>query len=284
MTVLNLAECSGMLDRDESAQHSVHHWLMRAAVEKGPRASITILNASFTERHPKRYPCYAAFVLAAIANPSTRFAGVSFHTSFFMPRYGHPTAPRNIWWAVMEPTRPSVPQIVTPYVVSSPFVDRPIPWKDRSLLFIAGHIPKRKFSSVRAQAVAFLKTVPDATARNAERLNKTEYARMMTRHKFCVVAPGDTPSTHKLAETIVWGARGACIPFILGRLVKPYSTILNYASFAIIENRLTAEVVARLRRVTEDEYTSLAANLRRVESYFVQPDAGRALLHQLEVG
>ena len=265
-----------MLDTKSTDQHSVHYWLVRAAVLR--HSSVILLNASFSLRHRQRHPCYAAFVRYADLQPTQSFVGVSFHTSYFIPRYASLRSPDNIRWVVMERTYPSVPQAVAPYVAFSMHLHS-LPWAKRSLVFMAGHIPKPRLSTVRSRAIKFLKGVPDATVVEPHaRLSFEDYTRAIGYHKFCVVAPGDTHSTHKLAETIVLGAHGGCIPLLLSKLTMPYSSMLNYNAFSLHVDHLDESVISRLRNTSNIEYKRFAKHLKEVEHFFSQPDASFTLL------
>ena len=126
----------------------------------------------------------------------------------------------------MEPTYPHVPQFVIPYVVTrKDFIDTPVvPWEKRALILIAGHIPKQKFSLVRANTAKALENVSDATVSvGKNNLTKNNYKKAVFAHKFCVVAQGDTRSTKKVAEIMVVGANGGCIPLFIRGTVKPYA-------------------------------------------------------------
>ena len=183
----------------------------------------------------------------------------------------------------MERTYPSVPQVVAPYVAFSMPLN-PLPWSKRSLVFMAGHVPKMKFSTVRRNAINFLKTVPNATVvEPPARLSLRDYIRAVESHKFCVVAPGDTHSTHKLAETITLGALGGCVPLLLSSLTKPYSSILNYNDFSIYDRGLDARVISRLRNISHKTYKRLTTHLANAKPFFSQPDAGFALLDHMTV-
>ena len=50
---------------------------------------------------------------------------------------------------------------------------------------------------------------------NSSKLTQSQYLNHAFNHEFCIVAPGDTLSTHKLAESIVVGGMGGCIPIIV---------------------------------------------------------------------
>ena len=48
--------------------------------------------------------------------------------------------------------------------------------------------------------------------RDTRSLPHAEYLRLAMGHRFCLVAPGDYPSTHKVAEAMALGGSGGCIP------------------------------------------------------------------------
>lgn len=52
--------------------------------------------------------------------------------------------------------------------------------------------------------------------RDTRRLRHAEYLATAMRHRFCLVAPGDFASTHKVTEAMSIGGNGGCIPvFVL---------------------------------------------------------------------
>ena len=79
--------------------------------------------------------------------------------------------------------------------------------------------------------------------RTHRRLSHAEYLSAAMRHRFCLIAPGDTPSTHKVAEAIALGAAGGCLPVLVlrgksirksARATLPYTRWLNYCRIAFI--------------------------------------------------
>lgn len=118
--------------------------------------------------------------------------------------------------------------------------------------------------------------------RDTVRLPHAQYLQLAMSHRFCVVAPGDYPSTHKIAEAMALGGAGGCIPvFVLPvsaersserkdwqvtkrslRLAVesnlPYTRWLDYCSVAYLVTEQTAQkmftfVVDKLRAVTPAE-------------------------------
>ena len=70
--------------------------------------------------------------------------------------------------------------------------------------------------------------------RSSQRLTMAEYVQAAHAHRFCVVSPGDTPSTRKLAETMVLAAQGACLPLFITGTFLPYSDVLNYSRVGVM--------------------------------------------------
>ena len=133
-------------------------------------------------------------------------------------------------------------------------------------------------------------------------------------HRFCLIAPGDFVSTHKISESIVIGGAGGCIPVIVlphiskrGGAVRsdrstlgpsvamhlPYSRWLDYCSIAYLVAESTARtdfasVLERLSRVTSSEAAAKHAVLRVVREAFVfrfgstpeQPTAAEYILDE----
>ena len=134
------------------------------------------------------------------------------------------------------------------------------------------------------------------------RLSHEEYLAMTTSHKFCLVAPGDFVSTHKITEAMAVGGSGGCIPvFVLRTLpcaltsyaclrrqetipaataaggMLPYTRWLDYCSVAYLveEKDVLSDaqgMVRELLRVTEAEARSKLDALRRVRDAFVFRD------------
>ena len=65
-------------------------------------------------------------------------------------------------------------------------------------------------AAVRRAGVDFASELADM--RWSQRLAHAEYLRLAMRHRYCVVARGDFPSTHKMTEVIALGGAGGCIP------------------------------------------------------------------------
>ena len=74
----------------------------------------------------------------------------------------------------------------------------------------------------------------DGAKRSSQRLTMAEYVQAAHAHRFCVVSPGDTPSTRKLAETMVLAAQGACLPLFITGTFLPYSDVLNYSRVGVM--------------------------------------------------
>ncbi len=125
------------------------------------------------------------------------------------------------------------------------------------------------------------------------RLSHDAYLRLAAAHRFCLVAPGDTWSTHKISESVALGGAGACIPVIvlpkegahaaaaLSRML-PFASWLDYCEVAYFVREPTARanmsgVLARLAAVGEAEVRAKRRALRRVRDAFVSPpDAAAA--------
>ena len=119
----------------------------------------------------------------------------------------------------------------------------------------------------------------------SQRLTHAEYLSQGMGHRFCLVAPGDYPSTHKVSEALVLGAAGGCIPVFVvpghgtknmpERLARwlPYSRWLDYCevSYLIPENEAQhslGQVLSRLRAVSEREASAKLQALRLVRAAF----------------
>ena len=149
-----------------------------------------------------------------------------------------------------------------------------------------------------AMAVDFAAEAADM-ARSSRRLSHAEYLSHGLSHRFCLVAPGDFVSTHKITEAMAVGGAGGCIPVFvmpskgLGRggpqtlttdgqidlssavqKMLPYSRWLDYCKVAylLLEHEVTANVTYALRQlgaVSETEAELKLQALRRVRPAFV---------------
>ena len=120
------------------------------------------------------------------------------------------------------------------------------------------------------------------------RLPHEAYLAQAAAHKFCLIAPGDFTSTHKLSEAMALGGAGGCIPLIVlpvvsgspidGRLVDvrrklPFTRWLDYCdvSYLIPEARARSSMPAILDELAARpaaEIDAKRAALRRVRDAF----------------
>lgn len=149
--------------------------------------------------------------------------------------------------------------------------------------------------------------LPDV-ARTNHQLSRADYLQAAMSHRFCVVAPGDFPSTPKITEFVAIGAAGGCLPLIFvpspvrdgAQRQLPYaSTWLDYCAFGFIAPETAAQnasemrlVLDRLEQVSEADAEKRRAALLRVRDAFVQrrlppdgsaptkPSAADFLLHE----
>ena len=280
---LNLPQCDGMLDRSHAEMHAVHTWLMYAVAARSYSDRLFVANASFTERHPRRYGCYKALMAHADAHKRFTFLAVSFHISRFMPRFTSPPSPPNVRWVVFEPTYPrTAKQLVAPYVMLKPHVPSALtPWHARRLVLFAGHVPKPSLSHIRQKIAKTLHQEKDATVSvGADRLSAATFASALFLHRFCIVSPGDTRSTKKLAEAIVVGSYGGCVPLVHTSTTLPYVNHMNYSNALVYFHESTlASTLTRLRMVDNAKYVAWLHALREIRHVFEQPHAAHYLLH-----
>ena len=136
--------------------------------------------------------------------------------------------------------------------------------------------------------------------RDTRRLPHDKYLRLAMSHRFCLVAPGDFISTHKVSEAMALGGAGGCIPvFVLpsvrtprpraGKLQEPpvpdqdrvvdvanhlpYTRWLDYCGVAFFvaeryAREAMGEVLGLLAAVPEAELQAKRRRLRRVRSAF----------------
>ena len=256
----------------------------------------------------KERACHAAMrddlaKLAEVSGAITPSFGVSFHISGWMmggPK-NHPI--NGSIWMMMEPPKrntPSVTPLIAPYVVHDSWISgsgsKPPPWAGRKLLFFASTIPKtymKDYSgknalirfelwkryrddanvSVRASWRECAPGRCDALYYNHtdDRVPPELYRAEAMRHRFCVVAPGDTPATKKLAETIAFAAHGGCLPALYGGTAHlPYASQIDYSRIALLLN--VEEGLGRLHAMTAAEAHERVAYARRVYHAFVQSE------------
>lgn len=143
----------------------------------------------------------------------------------------------------------------------------------------------------------------DDMQRDTRRLSHDEYLAHAMAHRFCLVAPGDSASTHKIAESIALGGAGGCVPvFVVGggcstdaaRRVLPYTRWLDYCElgYFITVEAARADMLGALRHlraISADEWHAKSARLRAVRDAFVfransslaRPSAAEFLLHEM---
>ena len=197
-----------------------------------------------------------------------------------------------------------------PYVVDKhgwPAQPRRIPWRQRKLLFFAGrisraggHIPtggvRRALVTqldngdprvtVNAQYVAV--NGRGGAKRSSQRLTMAEYVQAAHAHRFCVVSPGDTPSTRKLAETMVLAAQGACLPLFITGTFLPYSDVLNYSRVGVMapiprSGAATDRLLERLDGLDQLEADARMQAARGMRHAFLQPEATHFALRRFGV-
>lgn len=134
------------------------------------------------------------------------------------------------------------------------------------------------------QRVDWASELPDVPRTNRA-LNRSAYLKAAMSHRFCVVAPGDYPSTPKITEFVAVGARGGCLPLLVvptpvaegaSRQLPYASTWLDYCEIAYLvpesavsNARAMAKVLDALDAVTAEEADAKRRALRRVRDAFV---------------
>ena len=125
------------------------------------------------------------------------------------------------------------------------------------------------------------------------RLSHPEYLRLARAHRFCLVAPGDFVSTHKITEAMAVGGSGGCVPvFVMpadgpaagrrglrlfsggARGMLPYTSWLDWCSVAYVvdEEYARTDAAAMLRAllaVTAEEHAQKLRALAAVRGAFV---------------
>ena len=116
-----------------------------------------------------------------------------------------------------------------------------------------------------------------------------DYLALGMAHRFCLVAPGDDPTSKKIHESIAFAALGGCIPvFIRTKFphssVLPFTGLLNYCTVAYVvwsaetkSNSSLAGLLRRLESVSEGEAQQrwrAAAAMRDAHVYREQSSLG----------
>jgi hypothetical protein len=110
-------------------------------------------------------------------------------------------------------------------------------------------------------------------------MSSEAYARALFDHRFCIVSPGDTRSTKKLAETIVIGSYGGCVPLVHRSTTLPYVDRLNYSAAVVFFDE--SSLTSTLERLSRSDVLAFAAwrrALQRMRDAFEQPQAAHYML------
>ena len=106
------------------------------------------------------------------------------------------------------------------------------------------------FKEVGINATKHLSALDRATDR--KRLPYESWVQEAARHRFCVVARGDWPGTPKLADFVLLGAAGGCIPLVFVSFTKrptlPFGRYFDWCKAAVLvsEKVITAHKVGAL--------------------------------------
>ena len=180
-------------------------------------------------------------------------------------------------------------------------------WCGSKIMCTGGAQPLRRQCETVRRYVNFSDEREDLLAASGQgRLTHAAYLSLARSHRFCLVAPGDFVSTHKITEAMAIGGSGGCIPvFVLPATLRgrpgvsgavgalPYTSWLDYCavSFVIDERRArydAATMVERLLAVTPSEADAKLRELARVRAAFVfhegsspsQPTAAEYILDE----
>ena len=133
-------------------------------------------------------------------------------------------------------------------------------------------------------------------------LPRSAYLEQAMRHKFCLVAPGDTRTTRKLAEAFALAAAGGCLPVIVlpsvlpsvAHGMLPYLDWLDYCSVSFVvlmgtgglKHLKNTPLIDKLLAVDERRAESMRAAACRLQAAFTfrndssaeQPSAAEYIL------
>lgn len=140
------------------------------------------------------------------------------------------------------------------------------------------------------RSVNFSAELPDMI-RDTRRVPHGEYLSLAMSHRFCLIAPGDWVSTHKVTEAMALGGAGGCIPVFVapGSSLKdvetavpgmlPYSRWHDYCRTSYFISEYDAKLnftaaLDRLSLISESEAAEKHAALRRVRDAFVFRQGG----------
>ena len=124
--------------------------------------------------------------------------------------------------------------------------------------------------------------------RDTRKLPHAVYLSYAMSSRFCLIAPGDFESTHKITEAMALGGAGGCIPIFVIQArsrrkldvqediatLLPYTRWLDYCETAYFVKASTAAsnmsaVLARLDSISASEGQAKLAALRRVRNAFL---------------
>ena len=115
-----------------------------------------------------------------------------------------------------------------------------------------------------------------------ERSSYAEWAAEAFRNRFCLVSRGDYPQTPKLADFVMFGAAGGCLPVVVlmeePSRTLPYMGWLDYCDVAYLVSEAAARrnmsaVLTKLRAVTAAEAAAKRRRLSQVRDAFFWPHA-----------
>ena len=296
-----LASSSSTLENNPAhttSQYRVHHFLEttlrthKSRVYDLAKANIVFFNASFSFRHSLRYKCYDALNDYASRTNLLVFA-VSFGATTFFPHFAGPHKP-NVRWITMQEVghHTSLP---VPFAIFEPrwlvYPDglhkkKPPAWDDRKLVFFAGHLPKKKYSTVRITVYRLLQNKPYASIHGTglhenitqSRLTYDQFVDESMSHKFCIVASGDNFATPKFAESLLFAAKGGCLPiFVPGQKGKyPFEDRFNLRNL-IPYSRAgdIVDTVEKLGNMTSAQAEQMRQKIREIAYYFASYETER---------
>lgn len=148
-----------------------------------------------------------------------------------------------------------------------------------------------RFRQYGVNATRHLNQLNANRTRQSGHLPYDSWLREAAAHRFCVVARGDHPGTPKLADFVLLGAAGGCIPLVVvptqfarGKPTPalPYGRWIDWCSAAVIVSETTAEknfsgkVLPRLRAMSEREAAQKQRALDTIrDAFYWRVEAGR---------
>ena len=106
-------------------------------------------------------------------------------------------------------------------------------------------------------------------------MNTSEFFSLEMAHDFCLVVPGDYPSTPKIGETLIASALGGCIPVLVKQSANAIPYYSEYSKCAVQWRNLNASsLLLHLKTISSDERRRLRQCAVRLAPKFLYETVG----------